>query len=399
MWLIPFKNILCRKSQSIFTIIITSITIFVFVSSLAVFINLQNGIELSKNRLGANIIVLPNNSTTGISDTIFTAKPENTYMNKNILDKISSINTIENITPQFFTQTLSGGCCSYGENIRLVGYDEKTDFMLKPWFDKQSFNKLKDNEVIIGSKVEAFLGNKVAILGYPFKVVGTLYPTGSGMDETIYMNINVARSLALEEEDLKAFFKEDNPKNLISAIYIKTKANVKPENTVNEINKLNLSVKAYSTSETIEGLKSQINSIGIIIIWFFISIILISSLSLIGRFNSTANQRKKEIGILRAIGVQKSGIAKIILVEALTLSFIGGFIGSFIGIVFMNPILSFLSDNFKLPTGNLNIGYFIIFLISGIIVSMILGIIASIYPLLKSVKLEPQEAIAKGEVE
>lgn len=396
MWLLAWRNTIRRRSQSMLTVIITTLTILTFVIVFSVFLIMQEGLTLSSERLGADVIVLPDEAKADAYQTLFTATPANVYMPKYIIEKVAEIEGIEQVSPQFFTQTLSGECCSYGDEIRLVGYDEKTDFILKPYFNEQNFDRLEDNQVIIGSKVEAFLGNKVAILAEPFTVVGTLYPTGSGMDETIYLNIDVARKLAQDIAKLQYLWSDALPEDLISSILIKTENGISPSEVADKINQSGLGVQAVATSETINNVRSQMETISKVIFALWLSSLLIAALSLIGRFNSLAKERKKEIGLLRAIGIQKNQIFQLILSEAWIMAFAGGVAGSILGCICVTPILGILKNALTLPSGiwtfsaALKSGGF------GILVALLLGSVASVYPAWKSASLDPQEAITQG---
>lgn len=399
MWLLAWRNTIRRRSQSLLTVIITALTILTFVISFSVFLIMRDGLSLSSERLGADVIVIPDEAKADAYETLFTATPANVYMPKYISEKVSEIEGIEQTSPQFFTQTLTGGCCSYGEEIRLVGYDEKTDFILRPYFSEQSFDRLEDNQVIIGSKVEAVLGNIVAILGEPFTVAGTLYPTGSGMDGTIYLNIDVARKLAQDIPELQHLWSDALPKKLISSILIKTKNDISPSDVADKINQSGLGVQAVATSVTINNVRSQMETISKVIFALWFSSLMIAALSLIGRFNSLAKERKKEIGLLRAIGIQKNQIFQLIVSEAWIMAFAGGVAGSILGCICVTPILGILENAFTLPSGiwtfstALKSGCF------GILVAILLGAVASIYPAWKSVSLDPQEAITRGALE
>ncbi|OPX89177.1 MAG: Macrolide export ATP-binding/permease protein MacB [Pelotomaculum sp. PtaB.Bin013] len=399
MWYLAWRNTVRRRSQSMLTVIITALTIFIFVIVFSVFLMMQEGLSLSGKRLGADVIVLPDLAKADAYQTLFTANPANVYMPKSIIEKLSNIEGVEQASPQFFTQTLTGGCCSYGEEIRLVGYDEKTDFILKPYFNEQNFDRLEDDQVIIGSKVEAHLGNVVAILGKPFTVVGTLYPTGSGMDGTIYLNIDVARKLARDIPELQHLWKDALPDDLISSILIKTQNSTSKTEVVDEIKQSGLGVQAVATSETINNARSQIDIISKVIFGLCLSSLMITVLSLIGRFNSLAKERKREIGLLRAIGIQKKQIFQLIMSEAWLMAFIGGVLGSLLACICVIPILGILESAFVLPSGiwtwstALKSGCF------GVLVAILLGFVASVYPAWKSASLDPQEAITQGALE
>jgi len=380
-------------------VIITGLTIFTFVIVYAVFLIMQEGLTLSNERLGADIIVLPDKAKAGAYQTLFTGSPVNSYMPKAIVDQVAEMKGVAQASPQFFTQTLTGGCCSYGEEIRLVGYEQKSDFILKPYFNEQNFTSLKDNQVIIGSKVEAALGNVVAILGKPFSVVGTLYPTGSGMDGTIFLNIEVARQLAKDAPELQYLWTDAPPEQLVSSILVKTNQDFSPTAVVERINRSELGVQAVATSTTINQVRSQMATISKVIFALSLSTLLVAGLALFGRFNSLAKERKREIGLLRAIGIQKYQIFQLMLSEAWMMALAGGLAGSVLGCACVTPMLGMLEEAFAFPAGiwtfanALKSGGF------GLLVAVLLGSVAVLYPAWKSAGLDPQEAITKGALE
>ena len=66
------------------------------------------------------------------------------------------------------------------------------------------------------------------VLGRIFKVHSLLYPTGTGMDSTIFMNMDVARELCLESEVLSQDWAGKDPFGLISVIMVKLEPGVNP---------------------------------------------------------------------------------------------------------------------------------------------------------------------------
>ncbi len=396
---LAYLNVVRRKSQSLLTGIIASITILSFVLVFSIYFIVQDGLSLTSERLGADIIVIPNKADLDFSATLFTGAEQNIYMPRDVETKIKTIDQVEKTTPQFFTATIeNSSCCSYGETLRIVGIDQNSDFILKPWFEEYNLSPLTDDEVIIGSKIQVILGNKVSILGDIFKVVGTLYTTGGSMDNTIFMNIDKARLLAKDKYPTH-IWNGDNPENLISSILIKTSSKETDlDNTINKINNLNLGIKAVSISNSITTIKQQFDSISKIILYLWLILLLISSLALIGRFSSLAEGRKKETGFLRAMGMKKNEIFKLIILESWIIAGIAGILGSTAGAILVRPFVSIISKSIIIPQGIWSLSQSIIAIIIGIIAALLLGLLASIYPAWKNSNLEPQEAIAKGDV-
>ncbi|AFL98519.1 ABC-type transport system, involved in lipoprotein release, permease component [Desulfitobacterium dehalogenans ATCC 51507] len=399
MWFIAWENVMRRKGQSILTVLITGLTVLTFVLAFSVLFTLQEGLKLSNDRLGADIIVLPNKSNADAFQTIFTAEPVNIYMNQDITQQIAQVKGIEQLTSQFFTQTLDQSCCSIGGATRLVGYDPATDFILKPWLNEHNLTNLEDNQIIIGGNIPAFLGNQASVLGGVFSVVGNLYPTGSGMDETLFMNINVARQLAQDSPYLLGLWKKESPEKLISAILIKISEGYKPAQVAEDINNLGLAVEAVATSEVVSSMRSQILIVTKLILGLWLAVFFVACLALIGRFSALARERKKEIGLLRAIGVQRTEVFRLILLEAWLMAGAGGIAGSILGALGVSSILTTLRSSMGLPMGQWSWSSALGSGVLGIFVALLLGFVGSVYPAWKSSRLDPQEAIARGEVD
>ena len=58
------------------------------------------------------------------------------------------------MSPQFYCQTLALGCCEPGEEVRIIGYDSSTDFILKPYLDEASQSSINQEQLIVGSNFE-----------------------------------------------------------------------------------------------------------------------------------------------------------------------------------------------------------------------------------------------------
>jgi putative ABC transport system permease protein len=109
------------------------------------------------------------------------------------------------------------------------------------------------------------------------------------------------------------------------------------------------------------------------------------------------NERQRELGLLRAMGANKGHVFGLIISEAVIISFVGGIVGIAIGssllLGFKNVILDSLKLPYLLPSASA-----LAELVSGaVLFAMATGLMASILPAASASKLEPYEAIRKGE--
>jgi len=124
-------------------------------------------------------------------------------------------------------------------------------------------------------------------------------------------------------------------------------------------------------------------SIGISII-----VLLIGSLIVFTNMMASVNERKREIGIFRAIGFRKSHVIRIIFLEALIVGVIAGVIGYIFGLgisQFLGPALT------GIKAGRISIDPLLA--AGAIVLSALIGVLSSAYPAIQASKMDPTVAL------
>ena len=96
------------------------------------------------------------------------------------------------------------------------------------------------------------------------------------------------------------------------------------------------------------------------------------------------NERTKEIGLAKALGATKSTIKTQFLFESIIISLMGAVAGILSGILLGNLVAVLLHTGFVIPWG---------WVISGIFVCTLVGLLAGLYPAVKASKLDPIVAL------
>ncbi len=398
MWMLVWNNIARRRTQSALTVSITAITVLVFVLVLGVFQVMSQGIALSRNRLGADALLLPQGVEAGGEELLFSAIPENVYMPADILQQVEQFEGIARISPQFYSQTMEASCCDLGKETRVVGFDPDTDFILEPFFRERAYDRLADDELILGGNFGDYMGEKFFVLAYGFRVVGQLYPTGTGMDDTLFMNIDTARRISAESELLGALWEGKNPADYISVLMVKLEPGYDGECFAQQVRSSGLEIQCILTNETISALQSQLNVTAEVLFAIWIALLLVAALALIGRFSAMARERKKEIGLLRAIGLQKGKMFALIIGEAELMALMGGLLGSGGALLCMKPAIGMLQEAFSLSQSVWTAKLMLLCGGAGLLLAVLLGFLAAFLPAWRSASLDPQTAIAQSEV-
>jgi putative ABC transport system permease protein len=144
-----------------------------------------------------------------------------------------------------------------------------------------------------------------------------------------------------------------------------------------------------SKEEFIDAQAAQINQIlGLIYGLLFLSII-IAIVGIVITLLLSVFERRREIGLLRAVGMTRAQVRTTVRWESVITSLLGAVTGVVLGIVMGIVVVAALADEgditFRLPvTGTIVI----------VIISFILGVVAAIYPAWRATKVNVVEAIS-----
>ncbi|MGB8190536.1 MAG: ABC transporter permease [Chitinophagaceae bacterium] len=240
---------------------------------------------------------------------------------------------------------------------------------------------------LFGDNLETPVDKIIKINSIPFRVVGTLEPKGStlGMswDNTIFTSYNTVRR-----------FFNSNP-NASFSIQVKVPELKYLEGAIGEAQGTMRPIRRLTTTEEDNFLIDKSDSIVEMLLrnlsFITIAAIVIGIITLLGAAVGLMNimlvavtERTKEIGLIKAIGGKKKAVRSQFLNEAIIISLMGACIGIVLGIILGNVVSLLMSTSFIIPWG---------WVIAGIVICFITGILAGLYPAFKAGKLNPIEAL------
>ncbi len=175
------------------------------------------------------------------------------------------------------------------------------------------------------------------------------------------------------------------PMNLFT--FVTMKGGVTEANT----SALETSLKGFPNAKVADGdefKKNQVSGLKSVLNVLYVLLALSVLVSVFGIVNAlvlTVFERTRELGMLRAIGMTRRQVRRMIRHESIITSLIGATIGLLLGLVLAALLISRVKEiNFFTPWSQL-----VFFLIASIIV----GILAAIFPARRAAKLNPLEAL------
>jgi len=361
--------------------ILVSLLVFALLFNHAV----QSDLEGATRKLGADIVMVPVEAMDPAEEFILESKEKTFYMDAAVFDSVSKMDDVDAATYQIYLNTLASGCCSIVDG-QVVAIDQKTDFVVRSWMKDPK--PLGPSEVYVGSYVYEYLGliSTPSLFGHKVKVVGHLQPTGTGLDHALFMR---EEDLPLVAKDARGKYKEGE----ISIIFLKIKEGRDLDEVVRQIQSLHPTIGILTRGTIGTGIRDILADImQIFQVTIFCSGIL-AILLVWSTFTALTNERRREVGILRAIGARRSHIIAMYLGEA---GIIGG-VGSFLGVGGGALMLHQLGQRFhllsRLASVELLTPSSLQYCLLGWLCGVIVCLVGAWLPVLRLANLEPLDAI------
>ena len=345
-------NLKRKPFRTVSLIVLTAVLAFSLFSGSFLVKSLNGGMQSLSNRLGADIIVVPQGYDSKIESALLRGEPNSFYFKSEVVDRIKKIEGVDLASPQLFIATLSAGCCSFP--LQVIGIDFDSDFNIKPWLERQIRLPLTDNQIVVGSNIVGDTHSQVKFFNQPFVIAGRLAKTGMGFDNSVFMTIENAKRLAKEYERIMEHPVAQD-EDLISSVMVRLKPNADARAVSQRILKEFEGEQIYPliSKRMMTNISSSIANLNVYIYVLLALLWLLSFIVLAVSFSSIFHERKEEFGMLRIIGGTKKKLAQLASAEALIISAAGAGIGTVLSclivLLFNQAIIAGLKMPFLTP--------------------------------------------------
>lgn len=377
---IALKNIAGRKGKTVIVVAGLAIGIAALVAIITAMLAFQKNVDEKLDTYGFNVVIQPASSNISLSYGGMTISAVDTYEVQSLTGKdvlriegIPSADKIAAVSPKLLQVAEVKG-----KKVLLVGTDFDRELSVKKWWALHGKKPSAPDGLIVGIDTARSLGLKIGdpveVAGTKFKVAAVLQSTGSQDDGLIFADLASVQSLFGRNGEL-------------SLIEVSAKNSGDIDSVVADLEK---AIPQASVSSIKQAVKYKEEAMGSLVNFGLVVsaiIIVISGLIVFTTMTSSVSDRRREIGIFRAIGYRQSVIARIILIEALALSLIGGTAGYIVGfgLVYLLPVFVDKIELLVRPNA--------LVLILSIGLAVLVGLFASLLPAKKAAHMDPADAL------
>ncbi len=379
---IPSRNLRRKPMRALLMIAVFSIGIASVVALSYLSEAVGESLEKKLTAFGANILISPKTETLAVGyggmnlgDVSFEVK----YLNeKEVIEAVQGIalkDRISAVAPKFAMLTRIGGVPA-----GVIGVDFPQEMSIKSYWAVNGKIPDSPEQVLAGASAAGKLGLKtgspVEIEGKRFTVSGILSPTGGEDDNVIFADLHALQHAAGKE-------------NLVHFVEVAALCSGCPIDEITaQIGAALPNVDIKAMQQVVKQRMASIAFVKTLALSVSLVILLTACVMIALSIYSSVNERKNEIGALRAIGFSRTSIFALFSLEAFFMGLFAGVIGYAAGFSACNKILAALD----LGAGEAVAFHPAHFALTFAAVAF-LSVAASAPPAMKAARTEPSQAL------
>lgn len=378
----------------------------------------ETGIREGVNSLGADLLVMPQSVEGNVKalltgeaqSMLFGGEETGEFLDVSIREEVAKVEGVKEVTPQLYLATWDeGGACCRLANVQIIGFDPETDFIVQRLVENKYHVKhpFDPDEIFLGYNLTPGMEDYEVIrvwqvYGYNFKAIGRLRKTNTALDWSLFVPLSGIYKMAKTAvknalpEAAKRISKVKE--GMISSLLVRV------DTLATDPRKVALNIKrevpgmtVISTAAMVTRLQRQLFGTVKSLIYSG-AIVWVMSVLVVGAiFSVVVNERRRELGLLRAMGFRRISLFKLIMYESTVLTALGAVVGILMGGGVIAYLSRFFQQSMKMPylwPSHTFLGALILISLAAGIAS---GIFGAFYPAAKSSLMEPLEAIRTGE--
>jgi putative ABC transport system permease protein len=393
---LALQNLGRRKARTLLLVAAVAICSGAVFSGAVLIQSIESSMSVGFTRLGADMLVVPAGTLTNITAALLTAEPTDLTLDEGILARLAALKGVQRVAPQLVFRTDASGYRRGGDLVDFIAFDPARDLTVQPWLEQHLDRPLRDGDVIVGGRREEAVGSELLVFGWPLTVYGRLGKTAVGTHERgLFISFATLAEMRVTMQQICGMKAPLEP-NKLSGILLQLAPGVTTQQVRFGVLANFPGVKVVSGEAMLtsirQGLTALLGGVLALMVIMFVSTALMVSVL----FSAIITERKRELGLLRAIGARRHQIVGMLLTEAGLATAAGGIAGCVLGLFLMRAYqhsLVYHLDDMGIPFVWLNATITGLIASFCILATSLVGALGALFPAWRASGQEPYALI------
>lgn len=371
------RNVTGSGFRSLVIVLSVMVMAGFLVTSTVVLRGAEDSLQRGLSRLGADVVVVAEDAEEGVETALLMGAHATQTFPAAVVGQVARVPGVAAVSPQLYLgeTRLSPG----GGLVNLVAFDPASDFSVQPWLAAPLAAPLGPGQAVAGSAVVAAGGDATIDLGgCALEVAGRLEATGNRLDHTLFVSFETARGLrdVLRHLDPPLELKDE----AYSAVLVRFRADADQRIVAPRILQEVPGVLPVESPGMFRALQKQMaglaqGALTVLTLVWGLSVMIVALV-----FSMSADERRREVAVFRALGSTKRFVFACLILEAALLALAGGVLGVLLSCVGVYLLRGAIEAGFSIPFLFPAVTDLAVLMGAGVGLALVSGTLAAVWP-------------------
>lgn len=307
---LALQNLARRPGRTLLLALAVAVASAALFASAALLGGLQASMARGFSRLGADLLVLPARTLAHVKAALLVVEPTAETLDPAVVERIARLPGVLRAAPQRVWPGSEEHDHGASRRPDVIGFDPARDFTVQPWIAERLPREMQPGDALVGAAHPAALGAPVTVNGRSATVYARLGRTGVGTHEQ-----------AVYVPDLEG---------VVSGVLVQLAPGASPE-AVRFALAADPSLKVVSGGTLVVSVRQSLVALLGGLAGLAVLMLLVTALMVGVVYSAVVGERRRELGLLLAIGARPGQLVGLILAEAALATGLGGLAGVALG--------------------------------------------------------------------